>query len=250
MTRQSSEAELLFERYLADRGYTFDKEPTIAGTTKRPDWLVHTPWGDLVCEMKSLNPTNTVWSSPIGSRSSTEMLVSQRNAIKEASEQLKPARDLGLALVVVLRSLSPIVQVDLARLAWAMHGDPTVHVSMADDSSQIMAGLNGRLRSNHLYISAVAGLHCRTKANEASEAWAREWIRENDPKGEASPVELIPELMAAASEIEWPSGELLWLETVESLSDQAMSLPREIFDGPRDRRMVATADGTRLEIIR
>jgi len=44
--------ELLFERYLAENGCTFEHEPDL-GVSTRPDYLVHRDGAEVVCEVKS-----------------------------------------------------------------------------------------------------------------------------------------------------------------------------------------------------
>jgi len=48
--------ETLFEEYLGLRGLRFDHEPNIG--RRRPDYFVHSPAGDVLCEVKDFKPND------------------------------------------------------------------------------------------------------------------------------------------------------------------------------------------------
>lgn len=116
---------------------------------------------------------------------------------------------------------------------------------MLDDGSlgtfAIETGLNGRLRSYHPYISAVAVLHWKPRASD----WAREWIAKNRLRFQ-EPVELTAALFESAM-TDAPDGDDVFLNVIETTSELATPLPRDIFDGPLDKRF--TTDESKTAII-
>jgi hypothetical protein len=132
----------------------------------------------------------------------------------------------------------------------AMYGDITGEFSISADGSTSeitwKAGPNRRLRvtdpetgeamgGHHPYISAVAVLHRRLHASD----WAHDWLTEHR-SDYATHTELVAALMEAASKSDVPPGDELYLDVFETVSDIAVPLPRELFNGPDDRRWFPT----------
>ncbi len=102
-----------------------------------------------------------------------------------------------------------------------------------------VAGHNGSLWTDHPYISAVAVM----RREDHAASWAGAWFDENRAKYDDA------QAMAAAfteASRDAPEGDELYLEVFETLSPTAVPLPRDVFDGPRDRRWVPNADRTAL----
>lgn len=102
------------------------------------------------------------------------------------------------------------------------------------------AGLNGRLRNNHPYISAVAVLHWKPRASE----WAREWIAKNRSRFQ-EPAAITTALLEAAM-TDAPDGDDVFLNVIETTSEHATPLSRDIFDGPLGKRFAPDESKTAI----
>ncbi|MFB9729557.1 hypothetical protein [Haloechinothrix salitolerans] len=242
----SRRGEQLFERYLNERGYRWEPHPDL-GIGKRPDYLVDAAGARIVCEVKSFN-SDGLFSAPglkIGSRSMDAVLAPHRDDIKKAASQLKRLKDRGWPLMVVLSNPAGYaVPTDPSLVAAAMYGDPILTAPAFDDGSlgefTMSGGQNGRLRIHHTYISAVAVLRQTSHAAE----WARRWIAENHERY-SDPECLVADLLAA-EKIQAPDGGDVFLDVIETMSESATPLPRDVFDGPRDRRFGPNASRTAI----
>lgn len=83
------------------------------------------------------------------------------------------------------------------------------------DQSIMEAGRNGRMRSNHPYISAVAVVHRESHAAES----ARQWIAANRSRFD-DPAALTAALLDAEI-TEAPGGIAVFLDVIETMSDSA-----------------------------
>ncbi len=119
----------------------------------------------------------------------------------------------------------------------AMYGDPVMSAPILPGGSLgefvMEAGRDGRLSANHPYISAVAVLHRKPQARD----WAQDWIPLNRSEY-PDPSSLTAALLEAAA-TDAPGGDDVFLDVVEALSDDAVPLPKAIFNGPLDRRFGA-----------
>ncbi|MER5572380.1 hypothetical protein [Streptomyces massasporeus] len=240
-------AEARVARYLRERGYTFEVEPEF-GTGRHPDYLVTAGDHTLVAEVKAFETYGMFENAVPGqvmSRTLTEALAPVRKQIKKAAGQLKGLRDRGWPLVIVLDNPGgrPIPFDTPHMVLSAMYGDLTMEAPVLADGSlgdfRGVAGRNGSLRTDHPYISAVAVM----RREDHSASWAGAWFDENRAQYDDA------QSMAAAfteASRDAPEGDELYLEVFETLSPTAVPLPRDVFDGPRDRRWVPNADRTAL----
>lgn len=261
----SDDAEAWFDDYLAERAYTWQTEPEVGadGKTKNPDRLVTTMADvQVVCEVKSFNTSGMFapeefhrsadgngWAGP-RTRSMKDALKPLRSKINQAAPQLKAARHLGHPLVVVMANpMNCPVPSDDGSLLAAMYGDQEIHGLLDPDSGEItdwrlVLGRNGKLAGgDHPYISAVAWLHRQNRAA----AWLGAWMDEHRPKYGDD----VAGWLTAMREAEHlaPAGTDTWLTIVETLSESAVPLPRNVFNGPHDRRYTPTPDRTGLTLL-
>ena len=241
--------ELLFERYLAENGCTFEHEPDL-GVSTRPDYLVHRDGAEVVCEVKSFPqpaiPAPSRDGSPV---TAAEILAPVRNKIRDAARQLRPLRDRDRALVVVLALAenSPVV-LGAAMMLSAMYGDLTLRAeaqSQAAEGGKWYFGRNGRLRNDHPYISAVAVHQRRTASDEAliglyvGGAFAR--APAEAPSASAD-FEGEPE---DGRPIDGENQEFLYVEVYET-ANAAPRIPTGILEGSRDTRWAADVATARV----
>lgn len=261
MSRTGGRAEARFERYLRERGYSFDHEPDL-GNGKRPDYLVRAGHVELVCEVKSFNTAGVfesgrVGGAHVGARSQKQVLSPIRKQIGKAAEQLKDIS--GRPLIVVLANpFGYPVLLDSFSIMAAMYGDVLAEISLSAEGhggdATWTTGDNGKLRvvnpdtgepvgGHHGYISAVVVLR---REDQAFKNWARWWWGERDLDPHSEAVTDAVAFLKAASAEGVPHNEEVCLEIFETISDQAVPLPRDVFTGPHDRRWVPNDDRTAL----
>jgi len=135
----------------------------------------------------------------------------------------------------------------------AMYGDLTLQAPVEPGGAlgefRAVAGRNGSLRNDHPYISAVAVV----RREDHAALWAAEWFdahRDAFGPGDAEDggegTKAMVAAFAEASKTGAPEGDDLFLEVFEMLSTAAVPLPRDVFNGPRDRRWVPNTDRTAL----
>ena len=159
--------EKMFEAYLRERGINAPEHEPDLGATKRPDYLVEHAGGRCLCEVKEFARGTTSMPHAPGKRggswSMQTVLRPIRSQIREAARRLKPFVDSGIPLVVVLTNPhAAAVKCGTQEMIWAMCGDPVIRLSVSSstgaalDAPIFTVDRNGRLRSDHPYISAVA----------------------------------------------------------------------------------------------
>lgn len=241
-------AEARVARYLRERGYTFEVEPDF-DTGRHPDYLITAGEHTLVAEVKAFETYGMFENAIPGqvmSRSLSEALAPIRKQIKKAAGQLKGLRDRGWPLVIVLDNPGgrPIPFDSPHMILSAMYGDLTLQAPALRDGAlgdfRGVAGRNGSLRNDHPYVSAIAVVRREDHAAQ----WAGAWFNEH----RAQFGDDVQALVAAFTEASQgaPEGDDLFLEVFETLSTEAVPLPRDVFNGPRDRRWIPSADRTAL----
>jgi hypothetical protein len=250
----SNEAERWFERYLRERGYEYDYEPDLRVPT-RPDFLARRGDVEVVCEVKGFEEAPPLERRLAGVNqpvmvSADEEYRPMRSAVREAARQLKPLADSPWPLVVVLANAMGFhVNLSIESLVEAMFGNPGWTGNFNPDQGQVENfhfeyGRDGRLRNDHPYISAVAILHERELAREHYDQWRAEWKKTRDPLHYPSYEEITAE--ALAEQKAWrasdasanvPEGNVYWVELLTTGSPDAVPVPENVFDGPRDRRI-------------
>jgi hypothetical protein len=249
-------AEARFERYLRELGYSQVHHPDL-GTGKRPDYLVRTRHHELVCEVKSFDTDGAFRDAgPIGARSQQKVLAPIRKQIGKAAEQLKGIPDRPLVVVLANPRRCPVPLAPVSVMA-AMYGDITVEIPVNADESGAHAtwttGANRKLAvfdpeigeqvgGHHEYISAVAVLR---QKDLAFREWSRRWKERNRDSSSTTHEET-----AAFLDEAWgdgvPHSDDVHMDIFETISDQAVPLPRDAFNGPHDRRWVPNDTRTAL----
>lgn len=249
-----NEAERWFERYLRAHGYEYEYEPDI-GVSKRPDFLVRRDGERVVCEVKAFEEVTKLEKRLAGTKQATmvsddEVYGPMRGAVKNAASQLKPLAGTGLPLVVVLANpKGQMVHLDMERLVEAMFGNPIWRGRYDPEEGRVEDlqfdyGRDGRLRSDHPYISAVVILRERAAASEYYDEWREGWKSSRpsieNPTFEDIVHEFEEEQKAwdeHAAEADIPEGDVYFLEVLTTGSPDAAALPEIVFDGPRDTRV-------------
>lgn len=140
---------------------------------RTPDYRVSTPFGDLIAEVKELQPnpedreTIRLQRTEVGPSGSDTIGHRARKAIRDAANQLKVHRDERVPMLVVLydnvrteygRFGYPVYFLESASIDAAMYGDRKVLVR-APDAEGVSAEFNGGHRTTTArekrYISAV-----------------------------------------------------------------------------------------------
>ncbi|WP_327378872.1 hypothetical protein OG393_33710 (plasmid) [Streptomyces sp. NBC_01216] len=241
-------AEARVARYLRERGYTFEVEPEF-GIGRHPDYLITAGEHTLVAEVKAFETYGMFENAVPGqvmSRSLSEALAPIRKQIKKAAGQLKGLRDRGWPLVIVLDNPGgrPIPFDSPHMILSAMCGDLTVQAPVLPDGVlgdfRGVAGRNGSLRNDHPYVSAVAVVRREDHAAQ----WAGAWFEENRAQFGDDVLALVAAFTEASQDA--PEGDELFLEVYETLSTEAVPLPRDVFNGPRDRRWIPNTDRSAL----
>lgn len=249
-------AEARVARYLRERGYTFEVEPEF-DTGRHPDYLISAGGHTIVAEVKAFETYGMFENAVPGqmmTRSLEDALAPIRKKIKDAAGQLRGLQGRGWPLVVVLDNPGgrPIPFDSAHMILSAMYGDLTLEAPVDPEGAlgdfRAVAGRNGKLRNNHAYISAVAVV----RREEHAALWAAQWFdehREGFGPGDADDGDQGAKAMAAAfaeASKDAPEGDDIFLEVFETLSGSAAPLPRDVFNGPRDRRWVPNGDRSAL----
>jgi hypothetical protein len=248
-----NEAERWFERYLLEHGYEYYYEPDL-GVPTRPDFLIRRDGVEVVCEVKGFDQPPPLERRLRGTSHATmvsddEVYGPMRNAVREAARQLKPLAGSKWPLVVVLANpMGFYVHLSLDRLLEAMFGNPGLVGDYNAEEGRVEEfryelGRDGRLRNDHPYISGVAILRERDLAYEYEAQWHTEWKKGRPARDPADWDQAIAEAQAAieawqASEASKhvPEGNAYLLELLTTGSPDAVPVPDNVFDGPRDER--------------
>lgn len=249
-----NEAERWFERYLCAHGYEYDYEPDL-GVSTRPDFLVRRGDVELVCEVKGFDQPTPLERRLRGTNqavmiSADEEYGPMRRAVREAARQLKPLAGSEYPLTVVLANpMGYHVNLSLERLVEAMYGNPGLVGSFNAEKGEVEnfrfeLGRDGRLRNDHPYISAVAILRERSRADEYYNEWRTEWKKGRKPLDRPTTEEIIAE--AEAEQAAWnesdaskhvPVGHVYIIELMTTGSPDAVPVPQDVFNCPRDARV-------------
>ncbi|MEW2172373.1 hypothetical protein AB0935_20925 [Streptomyces sp. NPDC007027] len=249
--RIADDAEGRFSRYLKERSYTFVREPDNLGIEKRPDFLISVSKYQLAAEVKAFDTfgiLERLEPGQVGARSLKDALKPIRKQIEGAAGQLKGLQGREMPLVVVLDNpVGRPIPMDASMIMSAMYGDLTVHLNGDPNgtaTSELVAGRNGQLRNYHPYISAVVVI----RREDLAAQWAAKWMDDHlaqFPDFRKGDVKPLVEAFAEAQQYA-PEGDVLYVEVFETISEAAVPLPRDVFDGPRDLRWVPNADRTAL----
>jgi hypothetical protein len=260
-----NEAERWFERYLRDHGYEYDYEPDF-GVSTHPDFLVQRADVQFVCEVKGFDQPTPLEKRLRGSSqtmaiSSDEEYGPMRSAVREAARQLKPLAGSEYPLVAVLANPKGYrVNLTLERLVEAMFGNPGFVGNFNAEKGEVEGGFrfeygrDGRLRNDHPYISAVAILRERSRADKYYNEWRTKWKQTRKPLEHPTTDEIIAEAMA--EQAAWkvsdesrhvPEGNFYVIEVMTTGSPDAVPLPENVFDCSADKRVEVQRVAEQLE---
>jgi hypothetical protein len=98
-------------------------------------------------------------------------------------------------------------------------------------------------------VSGVAALKRGDRLADWSRDWVERWKTEHWPEGAKTMADVVrmhaqlnPELERAQVEEGAPTGSYFYVHLIETMSDQAVPVPREIFDGGHDARWAPVFD--------
>lgn len=233
-----NQGEELFKLYLDQWGYTdYERQVEWLNPPKKPDFLVRTPLGEPIVELKSFTTSGLFEDAPVGvvqSRPLVKALGPIRSAIKAAAEQLKGIEDRPLVVVLANPENLPL-PLNPAMVISAMYGDLAYTFGGPGESEGWSLGRNGRLyvadgqgyeRGFHDYVSAVALI------SDGVKAWGETWWDEHGASYE-SPAAALPDFEAAWREAPQPRATL---DVFETVSDRCVPLPADLFFHEGDTR--------------
>jgi hypothetical protein len=246
-TPKREKGELLFERYLRETGHAGADhlEPDL-GIETNPDYEISKGGATAIAEVKEFadGKLHRRLNDPKGNRvfnaGDREQFGDVRKKVSEAARQLKPLKDSGLPLVVVITNPNnifvPLGDIDVRA---AIYGMPAIGGELDPELNQIVnmrpiPGKNGRLTNDHQYISAVVVLGMGSYRGDARQEWldANE-VRLGATYGDDMSAKYA-EVFEALQSITAPEGEYVYARVFHMESDEAVPLPPELFDGPHD----------------
>jgi hypothetical protein len=250
-------SEEWFDEYLDANGYSYEEEPDLAVPT-RPDRLIERVGVEAICEVKEFTTDALMrrWpegGSQMGSFSGEEWMLNVRRAISEAARQLEPLGGGPRPLVIVLANPYRVrAEIAGPKLIEAIEGDLGVTFTLSRETGapvseeQWVYGEGGRLAAGQApWVSAVVGLHRGDHFFDWQRKWIEDWKAEHLPEGPRSEDDAAARVQAYQAELaeavrreDPPSGEYVYLHVVETGSDEAVPLPRDILDADRDIRWV------------
>jgi hypothetical protein len=233
---QRTAGDLMFEAYFAEQGYgDVDHEPDL-GVGKRPDYVIERHGQRCVVEVKEFAPgTSPFPNQSYGSMDSKTLLKPIRSQLREAARKFKAIENLGMPLTVMLTNPNgALLDLSIPNIVYAMYGDPafTSPVSSetggATEPGRFIADRNGRYRADHQYVSGVGLLGRRERRAD----YIHDLFAQHDQLSATEGFRLVEE---AAQRGEIPDGHYHVVTLVKSVSETAVPVPEQFFDGPDDR---------------
>lgn len=273
-----NEAEQRFAAYLDDHGYAWKHEPDYqaelglaAPLATKPDFLIERGGHRAVAEVRqfesSVLQNQLSKSGRAGVVGPEKVFGAQRSAMYEKAQQLRPFSGSGVPLLIVLANpLGKLVPLDDWHVQVAMWGNAAVSIPIDTTTGGPADGHEPYLQlenygafaspvkeadeivgweNRHPHITAVVVVHERLySADWREEILAR--YRAPDRSMDAaldSYLEAQREIDEAIARGEEPQGSYRWVSVYEVNGDNAVPLPAEWFDGPRDERYGYTEGG-------
>ena len=266
-----NDAEQQFAAYLDSHGYTWSHEPDYqtelglpALPATKPDFLVACGGMRAVFEVRQFETTAIrdalVLAGGYMSTGPREAYKSLRSALVEKAKQLRPLDGAGLPLVIVLANpLGADVILDEHHVTAAMFGNPSFNIPIdpatggAPEGAQMHWALEnygvfcspvfdgGEIRSwenRNPHISAVAVVHERLYSTDWREEVVGRYPPANDSMEAAvdAVFEAHQQVVAGVAAGEEPEGAYQWVNLYELAGEDAVPVPAQWFDGPRDER--------------
>jgi hypothetical protein len=254
----------VFEAYLdAHNGYSYQYEPDLRsrlGLTCDPpklfDYLIEHGSLQVVCEVRAFEShrirNRLLASGGYAALSEKEVFGTQRAGLVEKACELACLDGVGVPLVIVLSQGRSDAQLDELHVTSAMFGNARFIIPIHSDRGGaageghiLLDGygafrqcVRGEIVNPHPHVSAVVTLHQRTYEQDWLEAEAQgHRLEENGLEGIEDYLRRYLRTVQEAREGgEIPEGSYQWVEVYELDGESATPLPREIFNGPRDRR--------------
>ena len=162
-----TESERRFEEYCAHRGYRFERIVLPANEGRRPDYRLHLPAGEVIVEVKQIEPGP--WEKQIDERmekhgrAETSRAIGKRarDMIRDAAPQLRKHKADGLPCVIFALDLTWHTHLSDVDIDAAMFGQPLVRFhpdgKPADDWRSDFGHGGGRqmTEDDRVYVSAV-----------------------------------------------------------------------------------------------
>jgi hypothetical protein len=264
-------SEQWFERYLRDHDIEGgdDHHPEL-GDDRRPDYRVSRGSDVAICEVKeftdsALQRRAAQSAGHAFTTSNKEEYGTVRNTIsKAAKEQLRPFKDRGEALAVVLANPHGVLVHldDPIQIVTTMYGNQAFSVPVGpgadpSDPGHLVFTDDGALTSLHRYLGAVITLHRRTNAADGQEDWLREnrhrWPETNDlqqANRDAEETLTDPGYKAATATL----GDYYFVRvysTISTVTGDAVPVPKDLFNGPHDQYWAVNKldGGFELELV-
>jgi len=268
---KKNQSKLWFETYLHETGHLGGEahEPELHTGSTNPDYRVEKGGASAVCDIKEFKDSalhrgiNTLQRNrkefltqtghDIGPQASTidpkRLLAPVRRQIKSGADNLRPLKDRGLPLAVVIANPNQIrVSLGISDIGFALYGDP-MRAGILDDTGHIeldeAQGCNGELTNNHPFISAVIILHRRAYINDLAE----EWQNQHKPLLTLDPKNALKTMHSYLQEQEQQSSapsHYFYVEvfhTLSAMNGDAVPIPPTLFDGVKDRRYTPNPSG-------
>jgi hypothetical protein len=271
-------AEQRFTAYLTEHGYRWQHEPDYQielGLAERPetnpDFLIERNGGRAVAEVRQFETTalqdRLSKSGRAGVLAPQQLFGPQRFAMFEKAEQLRPLAGAGVPLLVVLANpLDKLVMLDDFHVQAAMWGNPNYVIPIDTTTGGPAEGHESYFRledygafaspvmeggevvaweNRHSHVTAVVVLHERSYSDD----WREEILARYRAPDRSIPaaidatLEALSEIQARSERGEEPEGVYQWVSVYEVNGDQAVPLPGDWFNGPRDERYGHTGDG-------
>lgn len=256
-------SEEWFDEYLGLNGYSYLREPDL-GISKRPDRVITRVGVEAICEVKEFTTDAMRRRFPDGgggvaSFSSAEWMRVVTRQIRRAATKLEQLADDPRPLVIVLANPNPVIaEIDGPRLMEAIEGELQAVVNR--ETGETTWALSGRgLFNQHPapWVSAVCGLFRVDRAWEWEREWIERWHAENWPEGPPAELDAYERVMAYQEELaeararaDPPTSHVFRIDVVETISESAVPLPGDIFDGERDRRWNVNRENGTYERVR
>jgi hypothetical protein len=231
-------------------------------SVKRPDYRLSRGGAGAICEVKEFTTrviTERLMAAPrqTATLSPKEQFGTVRDAISKAAAQLKPYRDRGEPLVIVLANPhNADVSLDPEDVMAAMYGNPGVRLTLdtitgtaVDENPSLLR--DGALSTKHAYVSAVVALYRRRRADDHLDRWKEGYRAENEmPRSmsEEAARRFLDALSAERDSGRVPEGSYVYanvFETIASATGEAHPLQHGLLDDERSKRYgYDTATGT------
>lgn len=185
-----------------------------------------------------------------------------RRTISAAARQLEPLSGDDHPLAIVLANPQGVnVPLRGDEVIEAMYGEMTVQIALdpttgaPTSDAQWVLGEGGRLADEQApWVSAVAVLRRGDRRADWIQAWVEDWKQKNWPERPTAEDDAVERALAANAELEKapasddaPSGDYFYIEAIETISREAVPLPRQLFDGERDQRWIVNEAESRYE---